>query len=113
MPANRTSGRLFLELIEIRIDRDKLQLEVDLLREQLRRHPAGAMQIREVERRLTQLRPELEAADDHGPRSPAEQVTPTVKSGHHGAAAGAKAILAPGPAPKEPSGTEGNKKTAS
>ena len=64
MPANRASGRLFSELIETRIERDRLRMEVRLLEEQLRRHPSGELQIREVRRLLANLRPHIDGPED-------------------------------------------------
>lgn len=64
MPANRTSGRLFLELIETRIERDRLQMEVHLLEKQLRRHSGGELQIREARRLLANLRPHVDDSTD-------------------------------------------------
>lgn len=52
MPANRTSGTLLLQLTECRIECESLRLEVEMLKEQLRRHPSGELQIREVRRML-------------------------------------------------------------
>lgn len=64
MPVNKASGRLFLELIETRIERDRLQMEVRLLEKQLRRYSGGELQIREVRRLLADLRPRLESQAD-------------------------------------------------
>lgn len=52
MPANRTAATLLLQLTEMRIERDRLKRENELLCEQLRKHPAGELQIREAHRRL-------------------------------------------------------------
>lgn len=64
MPSNRTSGVLLLQLTMTRVARDRLQLENALLRNQLRRHASGELQIREVERRLRELRSVYESEGD-------------------------------------------------
>lgn len=69
MPVNRTTGRLFLELTETRIERDRLRMEVGLLETQLRRHSGGELQIREVHRLLADLRPRVEDSENSPHRS--------------------------------------------